>query len=532
MHIPWHTILAQPSVRQLAKVLHERWPVWLGLVPAGGAMEPISLLPSGVRVQRPLCERFMANPLPLDEFNEMASCQGSVRAWGAPGAPLGQPGQTVMCHAGMHALTLPVLAPRVPGGVAGTLYLSGFLPERLGARGDLGLRRALRSTGAGRTVEEERWFEHVPKFSPTQESVAGGLLEALGQEIARHVTAHLALRSTDEIPSNAFCGILGASQAMRDLFGLIDRVAKTTSTVLILGENGTGKELVARALYQCSRRSTRPFVAQNCAAIPGDLMESELFGHKKGAFSGAHRDREGLLEAANYGTFFLDEIGEMSLALQSKLLRVLQDGVFLPVGDEVMKKVDVRFVCATNRPLANMVAQGSFRKDLYYRINVITLRIPPLRDRREDIPLLARHFLARALQHQGLGELTLSERALGRMMEYDWPGNIRELENEIERLVIFAPPRGEIEERLLSTKFFGPEAALEEESEGGWGVLRADPGSLTLPEAVDQLERQMIRKSLEAHGGNKSKASKALGISRRNLIRKVAAYEAQDGHDD
>jgi two-component system, NtrC family, response regulator HupR/HoxA len=250
---------------------------------------------------------------------------------------------------------------------------------------------------------------------------------------------------------------------------------------------------------------------QNCSAFNDNLLDSELFGHKKGAFTGAIADKEGLFQVADTGTFFLDEIGDMSPALQVKVLRVLQEGTFTPVGDTELRTVDVRIIAATNRELKKMVEKGEFREDLYYRINVIQITVPPLRDRREDIALLIDHFLKRNSKGRRLKAKRLTKSCMARMLEYAWPGNIRELENEIERLVVLAG-----EDKLIGEELLSPRIRQEVAEEGG-------PRSL--PAAVDALERNLIYEVLKRTHWNKTKAAEELRISRRNLIRKVTKYK-------
>jgi DNA-binding NtrC family response regulator len=315
-----------------------------------------------------------------------------------------------------------------------------------------------------------------------------------------------------------FGNILGKSGAMQDVFALLEKVKDAAVPVLILGESGTGKELIARAIHYNSPRRDKPFVVQNCSAFNDNLLESELFGHVKGAFTGAVRDKEGLFAVADGGTFFLDELGEMSPALQVKLLRVLQQGTFMPVGGTKERKVDVRVVTATNRPLADMVAEGTFREDLYYRLNLVTIKLPPLRERREDIPLLAEHFLVRNGARSNYRP-SLRADTIKILSEYRWPGNIRELENEIERAMLMAGGVDEIEPSHLSTHV--REGALAPRKAGG--VV----GSLKV--AVEELERAMIASALEQTGGNKSEAARILGIARSNLIAKAQSYGLGDG---
>jgi len=313
------------------------------------------------------------------------------------------------------------------------------------------------------------------------------------------------------VPRYPYADIVGRSRAMQDLYRVLDKVIESDATVLVNGENGTGKELIARAVHYNSRRAGERFVVQNCSAFNDNLLDSELFGHKRGAFTGAIADKQGLFEVADKGTFFLDEIGDMSAALQVKVLRVLQEGTFTPVGDTTLRTVDVRIIAATNRDLKKMVEKGEFREDLYYRINVIQVTVPPLRERREDIALLVDHFLKRNAKGRRLKAKRLTKSCMARLMEYAWPGNIRELENEIERLVVLAGDDKLIGEELLSSR-------IRQET-------REDGGPRSLPAAVDALERNLIYEVLKRTHWNKTKAAEELRISRRNLIRKVIKYK-------
>jgi two-component system, NtrC family, response regulator HupR/HoxA len=314
-----------------------------------------------------------------------------------------------------------------------------------------------------------------------------------------------------------FGGIVGASAAMQSLYSTIERVARSDSTVLIQGENGTGKELAARAIHRGSPRADRPFMITNCSAFNDNLLDSEWFGHKRGAFTGAVSDKPGLFEVADTGTFFLDEIGDMSPTLQVKVLRVLQEGTFNRVGETDTRHVDVRIIAATNRDLSAMVAAGQFREDLYYRIHVINLTLPALRDRVDDIPVLADVFLRK--QRYGGTDKVLSAACLSRMMTYPWPGNVRELENEIERLVVLSGDDQHIAEELLSTR-------IRHHHHQPLTAIAIDPASL--PAAVESLERRMILEALRRHRGNKTRASAELKVSRRNLIRLVQKYGLAD----
>ena len=306
--------------------------------------------------------------------------------------------------------------------------------------------------------------------------------------------------------------IVGQSEAMRELFDLIEKVSRTDSTVLISGESGTGKELVARAIHYKSPRRSRPLVAVNCAALPEELLESELFGHVRGAFTGAVRDRRGRFELADRGTISLDEVSEMSPALQVKLLRVLQEREFERVGDTRTVRVDIRVIAATNQDLEELVRQGRFREDLYYRLNVIPIHIPPLRERKSDIPLLLLHFLKAFNALRGGRVEGFSPEAMNLLMEYDWPGNVRELENLVERLVVLKG-EGMVRPEDLPEKI--REGELIPSQRGG------EKGTLNLSRAVSEFEKRLIIDALRKANGVKSEAARLLGIKRTTLLEKM-----------
>ncbi len=309
--------------------------------------------------------------------------------------------------------------------------------------------------------------------------------------------------------------MVGESYVMRQLREQIALAAPTNGRVLIYGENGTGKELLARSLHALSRRRAGPFVEVNCAAIPEELIESELFGHVKGAFTGALTDRRGKFELADGGTIFLDEIGDMSLKTQAKVLRVLQEQVVEPVGSTAQIQVDVRVVAATNKELPAEIRTGRFREDLYFRLNVIPIFVPPLRDRRDDVRLLADHFMAEFAQEYGRRIRTLDDGAMGALKRYSWPGNVRELRNVIERLIIMV--MGEtITTGDLAFLQAGPTAALD--------PFEMPGETLTLQTAREHFERDFILRALAAQEGNISRTADALGVERSNLYRKMRAF--------
>ncbi|RKY18675.1 MAG: Fis family transcriptional regulator [Planctomycetota bacterium] len=305
----------------------------------------------------------------------------------------------------------------------------------------------------------------------------------------------------------AFCEIISRNRRMRELFEILPDVAESDSPVLVTGESGTGKELVARALHRLSRRAKKPLVVVNCGALPDTLLESELFGHVKGAFTDAKRDRKGRFELADGGTIFLDEIGDISAALQVRLLRVLQEGTFEPVGSSHTRKADVRVIAATNKDLKEEMEAGRFRSDLYYRLNVMEIRLPPLRERKEDIPLLAAHFIERFNRRRNRNVAGLSPDALELMLRYDWPGNIRELENAIEHAFI-----------LCRSGFITPGHLPPALRAKGAGTGSPLPGTLA------EMERNAIVMALEASGRSRKAAARLLGIHPTTLWRKMKRY--------
>jgi len=347
------------------------------------------------------------------------------------------------------------------------------------------------------------------------------LIDLVAQEI---VTFHMEISKREERINAlnhqlgnrySYDSMIGKSKVMQELYTLLDKIRNSESTVLVQGENGTGKELIARAIHFNSPRKDAHFVTVNCSAFNENLLDSELFGHVKGSFTGAIKDKKGLFEAADKGTLFLDEIGDMSPTMQVKLLRVLQEGTLIPVGGTETRRVDVRVVAATNKDLKEMIEMGTFREDLYYRINVINLIVPPLRDRKEDIPLLMDHFLTQGCKEKSLPLKVLGKRAIEKIFDYPWPGNIRELENEIERLIVLSGDELRISADLLSQRIrqYGEDSKVQ-------GVRVAGK----LKDALEELEKTMIREGLRRTNWNKSRLAKELGISRAGLIMKVEKY--------
>ncbi len=325
--------------------------------------------------------------------------------------------------------------------------------------------------------------------------------------------------------TEAFPALIGEHALIQKIGALIRKVASTDATILIMGESGTGKELVARAVHGYSTRAERPFIPVNCGAIPAELLESEMFGHERGAFTGAIGQRAGMFQLANGGTIFLDEVGEMSPTLQVKLLRVLQDRELRPVGGDRAFKVDVRVLAASNKDLATEVEAGRFREDLFYRLQVIPIVMPPLRERRSDIPLLVRHFLEKHNRKRAGRPVTISEEAMVHLWEYDWPGNVRELENLLERLVILS------EDGTIAVQHLPPaiRSLISEKK-----IPRPTLGEtgLDLNTAVEEFENRLIEEALRRTKGNKQAAARLLGLKRTTLVAKLRRRRGPDEVDD
>ncbi|MDF1566186.1 MAG: sigma 54-interacting transcriptional regulator [Deltaproteobacteria bacterium] len=425
------------------------------------------------------------------------------------------------CHLDLCIVGCPIV---LGGNYEGFLFVGGFLREPPTEHVTEKLKERIRALNPGST-DLDRAASRMPILGDREVEKLCDLLEFGVDEIAAYEAAEA--RHDEEINKLSeelseryrFDSIVGNGPAMQGVFDLLEKVCNSDSTVLIQGESGTGKELVARAVHYNGARKEKPFVVQNCSAFNDNLLESALFGHTKGAFTGAVRDKKGLFEVADGGTFFLDEIGDMSPALQVKLLRVLQEGTFTPVGDTRVKEVDVRVIAATHKDLSRAVAEGEFREDLFYRINVIRLDVPPLRERPEDIPVLATHFLNK---HAREGHAPhLSDDCLRQLGDYPWPGNVRELENEIERLLVLGADLETLDASLLSPRI------REQVGKAGAGGLAGIRVGGTLKAAVEALEREMIHQGLVRTHWNKSKLSRELGISRSNLIAKCEKYDLE-----
>ncbi len=411
------------------------------------------------------------------------------------------------CHLGFEVLGAPI---SIDGEGCGTVFVEGYARRQpTGADAEaLKLKLAEVTLGAVST-NLDRAIEKLPVLSPTDETRLSDLLELAVGEVT--------LASQPRRGAQRFGELVGTSEPMAELVRLLEKVCPSDATVLIEGESGTGKELVARAIHANGPRAQKAFVVQNCSAFNDELLESALFGHLRGSFTGAIQDKKGLFEIADGGTFFLDEIGDMSPALQVKLLRVLQEGIFTPVGGTEPRQVDVRIIAATHKDLKAMTSSGQFRQDLYYRINVIRVRVPPLRERREDVPLLAEHFLRKLSLARGVPPKQLSAETLGALVQHDWPGNVRELQNEMERMLVLGTDHAVLTPDLLSSRFRPQDEGPDREEIGSKaGRLRS---------ALEAVERDVIAQGLERTRNNRSRLARELGISRSNLLYKIQKYK-------
>lgn len=431
---------------------------------------------------------------------------------------------------GVHSFTtffspVKAMAMRIEadGEFQGTFMVYPFVSEAFTAKEEKDLINKLLEAGAEKE-DAQKAVEKIPRLDSQSLNRLQELVELVAEEIVEYQKgvqdkAKIIEAMQSELSDRyRYHNIIGKSKPMQKVYALLDRIKTSESTVFIAGSNGTGKELVAKSIHYNSPRGDKLFLAINCSAFNENLLDSELFGHVKGAFTGALKDKKGLFETADGGTLFLDEIGDTSPSMQVKLLRVIQEGTFIPVGGTVPKKVNVRIICATNRDLKVMMEKGEFREDLFYRINVITINLPMLKDREGDVDILLEYFLKRKCEQQGGQMKTLARATKEKLLNYNWPGNVRELENEVERMVVLSG-----EEKMIHPDCLSPRV-----SEVSFSAVTSGDGIKTtgkLKPALEQLEALMIKEGLKRCEFNKSKLAKELGISRASLIMKVEKYE-------
>lgn len=504
-------------IRRLRQLIGKWWQIQLNFTDAKGFVRGV---PEGKFFNpiNPICTGITA------ETKGFASCMGTVKKTTLDARAQAK-AKLSRCHSGFSTLSVPI---RIHDEFLGCVFGDGFVVSESEQEQKIAIKNYLRSQFPQKEPLQAA-IDQLPVLSQKDITYLTELIEIVVAEILM-TQANLAVTqkqvqvlSSELNARYHFANMVGKSPAMQKLYALLERVCDSSALVLIQGENGTGKELIARALHYNSKRKKQPFLAVNCAAFNENLLESELFGYVKGAFTGANKDKVGLFEASGQGTLFLDEIGDTSMLMQTKLLRVLQDGSFSPVGSVVTKTSAARIVCATNKDLQALVKAGSFREDLFYRLHVITVAVPPLRERQEDIPLLIEHFTKAYAQttHQKLK--TPSSECLHSLLNHSWPGNIRELENEIERLCVLAGDSPVLEAASLSPTL------LTSHKER---LPSHPPGEAQIPhgklkEALENLEKMMILAGLKRTGWNKSQLARELGISRAGLIMKVEKYHLE-----
>jgi transcriptional regulator with PAS, ATPase and Fis domain len=426
------------------------------------------------------------------------------------------------CHMGLEIVGTPI---EFAGERQGSLFACGFLVDEKA--------REARTTAMAEVdelklpvIQPNNAFETIQRIEAREVPRLADLMDTTVEEIDAYENA-IALREKrirdlqDELGARyRFADIIGKSEPMRRLYALLDKLVASDVTVLIHGENGTGKELIARALHFNGTRKPKQFVAQNCSALNDQLLESELFGHLKGSFTGATRDKPGLFKVADGGTFFLDEVADMSPAMQVKLLRVLQEGTFVPVGGTRPERVDVRIIAASNKDLREAVMRREFREDLFYRLHVVALEVPALRERIDDLPILVDHFLDVNAARTGKPRKKLHPELMAAFYDWHWPGNVRELENEIERLVVLS---GEAE--VIPPELRAPRPASSAKAGAAHLAALVHRGLKSdLATAVGALEKELIETGLREVDGNKSKLATMLGVSRTTLIKKIRDY--------
>jgi transcriptional regulator with PAS, ATPase and Fis domain len=514
-HVRWDEFDKIHVIRKLREIVGKWWKIQLNFTDQKGMIRGV---PEG-KFFNPLnkvCKAITGNAKGFE------GCRGTARTTTA--SMINSKGDKVQsCHAGFSTVSVPI---KVNGQFVGTVFGDGFVLEETAARQKIQIKQYLERAFPERRDEAQDWVDELPVLSQKDLEYLTELVNLVVEEIVMtHKTINEQEDTVNELRSQlnnryGFHNMIGKSAPMQSLYRLLERVSVSDATVLVQGENGTGKELIAKAVHFNSPRKKNRFIPVNCGAFNENLLESELFGHVKGSFTGAVKDKKGLFEEADGGTLFLDELGETSMAMQVKLLRVLQDGTFTPVGSSQVRKSNVRVIAATNRDLAKMVKDGTFREDLFYRLNVINVTVPPLRDRRDDIKLLCDHFLAAYAKHSSKPVKTVSTECMEVIMNYNWPGNVRELENEIERLCVLAA-----DDKEISAEYISPRISTLVKSGGGSGTVKF---AGTLKGTMEDVERQMISEGLVKHRYNKSRLAKELGMSRASLISKISKYGLED----
>ena len=508
-HVRWDEFDKIHVIRKLREIVGKWWKIQLNFTDQKGLLRGV---PEGkfFNPLNPICKAITENGKGFE------GCRGTARSTTA--SLTNSKGFKVStCHSGFSTVSVPI---RVNGQFVGTAFGDGFVIEESASQQKIAIKQYMDRTFPEKRTEIQDWVAALPVLSAKDLDYLTELVNLVVEEIVMtHKTINDQEETVNELRSQlsnryGFHNMIGKSSPMQNLYRLLERVAASDATVLVQGENGTGKELIAKAVHFNSPRKKNRFIPVNCGAFNENLLESELFGHVKGSFTGAVKDKKGLFEEADGGTLFMDELGETSMAMQVKLLRVLQDGTFSPVGSSQVRKSNVRVVAATNRDLAKMVKDGTFREDLYYRLNVINVTVPPLRERKDDIKLLTDHFLGAYAKHSNKPPKVIASDCMEVIMNYDWPGNVRELENEVERLCVLAG-----DEKEITPEFLSPRITNTVKSSGSQIKFAG-----SLKGTMEEVEKQMISDGLVKHRYNRSRLAKELGMSRASLISKISKY--------
>jgi transcriptional regulator with PAS, ATPase and Fis domain len=508
-HVRWDEFDKIHVIRKLREIVGKWWKIQLNFTDQKGLLRGV---PEGkfFNPLNPICKAITENGKGFE------GCRGTARSTTASltnskGLKLST------CHSGFSTVSVPI---RVNGQFVGTVFGDGFVLEESASQQKITIKQYMERAFPDKKTDINEWVNALPVLSAKDLDYLTELVNLVVEEIVMtHKTINDQEETVNELRSQltnryGFHNMIGKSAPMQNLYRLLERVASSDATVLVQGENGTGKELIAKAIHFNSNRKKNRFIPVNCGAFNENLLESELFGHVKGSFTGAVKDKKGLFEEADGGTLFMDELGETSMAMQVKLLRVLQDGTYTPVGSSQVRKSNVRVLAATNRDLAKMVKEGTFREDLYYRLNVINVTVPPLRERKDDIKLLTDHFLSSYAKQTSKSPKVIASDCMEIMMNYDWPGNVRELENEVERLCVLAG-----DDKEITPEFLSPRITTMVKSSGSPIKFAG-----SLKGTMEEVEKQMISDGLVKHRYNRSRLAKELGMSRASLISKISKY--------
>jgi two-component system, NtrC family, response regulator HupR/HoxA len=502
-HKVWDGFEDFSVIKRLQEAVSERWSIKLNFTDALGYLRGVEA-GKFFAPANPICEVIVRSEMGFQDRKATA-----LKLTASFNVNFEKP-RVETCTTGVSVIAVPVV---IDNEFVGCAYADGFVVEDNAAAQYETIKNYLQRNVPDSGVDPQELStlntKDVSFLTTLIQLVVDNLSESQNTiEVKKQTIGELSTEILGE--KHSFKKMIGESPLMKEVYLLLERAKDSKATILVNGDNGTGKELIASSLHYESKRKKAPFVAVNCGAFNENLLESELFGHVKGAFTGASADKKGLFEAAKNGTIFLDEIGETPLSMQVKLLRVLQEGTFMAVGGLKELKTNARVICATNRDLRKMIKDKTFREDLYYRLDVINIKLPSLKERKEDIPLLGAHFLK---MHSNGRDMTFSESCMESMQSYSWPGNIRQLENEIQRMCILS------DSEILETTDLSDEIQKEVRESGLNTEVKGK-----LKESIDSLEKDQIQNALDNHDGNKSAAAREMGITRSSLVQKIKKH--------